>query len=110
MEMRAYIMANTVPISIALAPNMLHHNSVGITYAKASNIIMKLVRFVPLYFVATFQSMVIVTEAPFVTTPTHTVVGMRFRPQTLRVIQHVSVHREVPKELNKVFARQPSYP
>jgi hypothetical protein len=70
-------MANIVPISIALAPNMLHHNNVGITYVGASNFRMELIIFVPLYFVAMLQSMVTVTEILFVTTPTHTLVGMR---------------------------------
>ncbi len=55
------------------------------------------------------ESMVTVIEAPFLTARTHTIVGMKFKPQTLRVTQLVSVHREMPKELNKVFARQPSY-
>jgi hypothetical protein len=49
--------------------------------------------------------MVAIIEVPFVTTPTHTVVGMRFRPQTLRVTQLVNVHREMPKEVNNFFAR-----
>jgi hypothetical protein len=44
-------MADIVPISRALAPNMLHHNSVGITCAGTSNFIMELVRSIPLYFV-----------------------------------------------------------
>ncbi len=98
-------MANIVPIFVTFAPNMLHHNNVRITYVRVSNCRMELIRSIPLYFVAMLQSMVIVTEIPFVTTPTHSVVGMRFRPQTLRVTQLVSVHREMPKEVNKVFAR-----
>jgi hypothetical protein len=64
---------------------------------------MELVRFVPLYFVAKLQSMVTVIEAPFIIAPAHTIVGMRFRPQTLKVTQLVNVHREMPKKLNKVF-------
>jgi hypothetical protein len=40
-------MANIVPISVALAPNMLHHNNVGTTYARASNFRMELIRFIP---------------------------------------------------------------
>jgi hypothetical protein len=54
--------------------------------------------------------MVTVTEVLFVIAPAHIIVSMRFRPQTLRVTQPVSVHREMPKKLNKVFTRQPSYP
>jgi hypothetical protein len=49
-------------------------------------------------------------EAPFVIAPTYIVVGMRFRPQILGVTQLVTVDRKMPKELNKVFVKQPSYP
>jgi hypothetical protein len=96
-------MANIVPISVALTPNMLHHTNVGTTYARASNFRMELTRFISLYFVAMLQFMVTVTEAPFVTAPAHTVVNMRSRPYTLRVTQLVNVHRKMPKE------GQPSY-
>jgi hypothetical protein len=41
---------------------------------------MELITYVPLYYVAMPQSMVIVIEAPFVTTPTHIVVSMRSKP------------------------------
>jgi hypothetical protein len=41
---------------------------------------MELVKFVPLYYVAMLQSMIIIIETPFVTTPIHIVVGMRSRP------------------------------
>jgi hypothetical protein len=70
-------MANIVPISIVLAPNMLHHNNVGITYVGASNFKIEPIRSVPLYFVAMLQFMVIVTETLFITTLAHTLVGMR---------------------------------
>jgi hypothetical protein len=66
--------------------------------------------FVPLYFVAMLQSMVTVIQSPFVIAPTHNVVGMKSKPQTLRVTQFVNVHRKMPKEVNKVFIKQPSYP
>jgi len=70
---------------------------------------MEPIRSIPLYFVAMLQFMVIVTKAPFVITPTHIVVSMRSKPQTLKVTQLVSVHRKMPKKVNKVFARQPLY-
>jgi hypothetical protein len=44
-------MANIVPIFVALAPNMLHHNNVRITYVGASNFRMEPVKSIPLYFV-----------------------------------------------------------
>jgi hypothetical protein len=54
-------MVDIVLISVALAPNMLDHNNVGITYVGASNFRMELVRSEPLYFVAMFQSLVTIT-------------------------------------------------
>jgi len=73
-------MVNIVPISVVLTSNTLHHNSVGITYARASNFKMESIISIPLYSLAMFQSMVTIIEAPFVIAPAHTVVGMRFRP------------------------------
>ncbi len=57
------------------------------------------VRSIRLYYVAMLQSMVIVTEAPFVTTPSHIVVGMRSKPQTPRETKLVCVHTKMPKEV-----------
>ncbi len=71
---------------------MLHHNNVGVIYPRTSNLRIELVRFVSLYFVAMPQSMVTITEAPFVTTLAHIVVRMRSKPQTLRETQLVIVH------------------
>ncbi len=51
MEMKAQIMVDVIPISITFAPSLLHHNNVGIIYAKTSNFRMEPIRFVPLYFV-----------------------------------------------------------
>jgi hypothetical protein len=51
-EMKAQVVTDIVPISIAHAPSLLHHNNVGITYGGTSNFKMELVRFVPLYFMA----------------------------------------------------------
>jgi hypothetical protein len=45
-------MADIVPISVTLTPNLLHHNNVGISYVGASNFIMEPIRFVPLYSMA----------------------------------------------------------
>jgi hypothetical protein len=75
-------MVDVVPISVALVPNLLHHNNVGDTYPRTSNFTMEPVKFVPLYFLAMPQSMVTFTKVPFLTTPTHIVVSMRSRPQT----------------------------
>jgi len=52
MEMIVQIVANIVPVFVTLAPNLLHHNNVGVTYVGTSNFRMELVRYVPLYYVA----------------------------------------------------------
>jgi hypothetical protein len=75
---------DVVLVFVAFVPSLLHHNDVGITYPTIYNLIMELVRSVPLYSMAMLQSMVIVTKVPFVTTPIHIVVNMRFRPCTPR--------------------------
>jgi hypothetical protein len=43
MEMRAQIVANVIPIFIALVQSLLHQNNIGITYIKTSNFKMELV-------------------------------------------------------------------
>ncbi len=58
----------------------------------------------PLYFVAMLQFMSIVIEVPFVLTPIHIVVGIRSKPQTLKGIKLVSLHEDMPREVNKNFA------
>jgi hypothetical protein len=78
--MRAQIIADGIPISTALVPNLLHHNNVGVTYARTCKFRMEPIRSIPLYFVTMLQSMVIVIEVPFVTTSTHIVVGMWSKP------------------------------
>jgi hypothetical protein len=45
-------MVDVVPIFVASTLSLLHHNHVGVTYARNSNFKMELIRFVPLYFVA----------------------------------------------------------
>jgi len=91
---------------VDVVPNLLHHNNVGITYAKTFNFIMELIRFIPLYFVAMPHSMVIVIETPFTTTIAHTIPSMSFRPQILKGTNLVSVHTKMPKEVDMIFVGQ----
>jgi hypothetical protein len=56
---------------------------------------------------AMLQSMVIVTEVPYVITPTCVVANMRSKPQTLRETQLVSVHARMPREVDNFFVKQP---
>ncbi len=44
-------MADVIPISVALVPNMLHHNNVGVTYVGIFYFKMEPIRFVPLYYI-----------------------------------------------------------
>jgi hypothetical protein len=78
--MRAQNMVDVILVSVAPAPSMLHHNNVGVTYLRTSNLKMELITYVPLYYVVMLQSMVTVIETPFVTTPAHIVVSMRSKP------------------------------
>jgi hypothetical protein len=96
------------PIFVPCAPNLLHHNNVGVTFAETSNFKMELIRYVPLYYVTMFQFLVIVTKTPFITALGHTIVGMRCRPLTSRGTKSVNVHTEMLREVNKIFDNLPS--
>ncbi len=54
--------------------------------------------------------MVIVTEAPFTTSPTHTITGMRSMPQTPRETNLVNMHIKMHREVDKIFAGHPLDP
>jgi hypothetical protein len=47
--------------------------------------------------------MITVTEVPFVSALVHIVVGIRSTPQTPRGTKLVSLHENMPIEVNKVF-------
>ncbi len=74
-------MADVVLIYVAPTPSLLHHNNVGVTYAKISNFRMEPIKFIPLYFVAMIQPIIIVIETPFVSTPIHNIIGIKLKPQ-----------------------------
>jgi hypothetical protein len=102
-------MANVIPIFVALVPNMLHHNNVGITYVKSSNFRMEPIRSIPLYFVAMPHSMVTVTKSQFIALA-HTIPSMRSKPQTPRGKNLVNMHTEMPRKVDKIFVGQPLDP
>ncbi len=77
-------MADVVPISITHVQSLLHQDNIGVTYARTSNFIMELITYVPLYSMAMPQSIIIVIEALFVSTPFNIIVDIKFRPQTPR--------------------------
>ncbi len=101
-------MVDVVPISVAPAPNLFHHNNVGVTYVRTSNFKVEPIKSVPLYFVAMPHSMITVTEAPFTITPTHTITSVKSKPQTPRGINLVSMHTKMPRKVDKFFVGQPS--
>jgi len=61
MEMRAQIVVHVVLIFVTHVSNLLHHNNVGVTYLRTSNLRMEPIRSIPLYSMAMLESMVIVT-------------------------------------------------
>jgi hypothetical protein len=103
MEMKAQIVANVIPIFVALTPSLLHHNNVGVTYPRTSNLKMEPIGFVPLYFMAMPQSLVTIIEVPFITTRAHNVVSMKSKPRTPRETQLVNVLTKMPREVDKIF-------
>jgi hypothetical protein len=108
-KMRIQTVVDVIPISIAHVQSQLQQNNIGITYARTSNFRMDPVRYVPLYFVAMPQSIITVIEAPFVLAPIITIGSIKSRPHTLRGTKFVNLHKDFPKEVNKVFINQPSY-
>jgi len=50
--MRAWIMADVIPIFIALVQSILHQDNIGVTYARTLNFRMEPMAFVSLYYVA----------------------------------------------------------
>jgi hypothetical protein len=52
MEMRTQNCGRCSANTIAPTLNLLHHNNIGVTYARISNFKMEPIKFVPLYFMA----------------------------------------------------------
>jgi len=69
---------------------------------------MALVRYVPLYFMAMPQSIIIVIKAPFVSALVTTVGSIKSRQHTPRGTKFVNLHEDFRGKVNKDFARQPS--
>jgi hypothetical protein len=69
---------------------------------------MEPVRFVPLYFMAMLQSIIIITKAPFMSTLVTIIGSMKSKPHTPRGIKFVNLHKNFPRKVNKVFTSQPS--
>ncbi len=57
---------NVVPIFVTPIQILLQQNNIGVTYVRTSNFKMKLIIFVPLYYVVMPQSIITITKAPFV--------------------------------------------
>jgi hypothetical protein len=102
--MKAQTMVDVVFVFVAIVPSLLHQNHIGVTYSCTSNFKMELVRFVPLYFMAMPQSIIIVIEPSFVSTPIHIIDGFRSRTQTPRTIEFVSLHENILGDVNKIYA------
>ncbi len=69
---------------------------------------MEPITFVPLYSMAMPQFMITITKASFVSTLVNIVVGIKSIPQTPRETNFMSLHENMPQEVNKVCINQPS--
>ncbi len=107
MELRAHSVVDVVPISTVHVLSLLHQNNIGVTYIRTSNFRMELVRSMPLYYVVMPQYVIIVIEVPLISTPIHIVDGVKSIPQTPRGTKFVSLHEDIPKEVNNFFAKSP---
>ncbi len=58
----------------------------------------------PWYFMAMPLFIITIIEASFVSTPIKIVDGVKSRPQIWKAIKFVSLHEDIPGEVNKVFA------
>jgi hypothetical protein len=96
-------MVDVIPISVVLILSQLHQNNIGVTYVGPSNLIMELVRSMPLYSMVMPYFIIIIIEASFILTIIHTIDGVRSRPQTPRGTKFVRLHEDIPREVNKVF-------
>jgi hypothetical protein len=47
--------------------------------------------------------MITVIEASFISTPVHIVDGVKSRPQTPKGTKFVSLHEDIPREVNNFF-------
>jgi len=68
---------------------------------------MALIRYVPLYFMAMPQSIIIIIKAPFVSTMVTTVDNIKSRQHTPRGTKFVNLHEDFRGKVNKDFACQP---
>jgi hypothetical protein len=101
--MKVQIVANVVLIFVAFVPSLLHQNNIGVTHIGTSNFKMEPARFVPLYYVVMLQSIIIVTEAPLISSPIHIVDGVKSIPQTPRGTKFVNLHENILGKVNKIF-------
>ncbi len=51
MKMKAQTMADVIHVYVAFVPSLLHHNYVGVTYQRTSNLRIEPIRSIPLYYV-----------------------------------------------------------
>jgi hypothetical protein len=52
----------------------------------------------------------IVTKVPLISTPIHSIDGVRFRLETQKGTKFVNLHEDILRQVNKVFANQPLDP
>ncbi len=52
--------------------------------------------------------MIVITKVSFVLTLVHTIDGVKSKPRTPRGTKFVNLHEDIPREVNNIFASQPS--
>jgi hypothetical protein len=106
--MRVQIGVDVVLIFVVPIQSLLQLNNIGVTYARTSIFRMEPVRSMPLDFMAMPLSIITIIEVSFVSALVTTTGGIKSKPHTSKGTKFVNLHDDFPKELNRVFASQPS--
>ncbi len=106
--MRTQTRVDVVPIFVAPIQSLLQQSNIGVTYVGTSNFRMEPITYVPLYSMAMPQSIIIVTESPFVSTLITIVGSIRSKPHTPRGTKFLNLHENFLRKVNRVLVSQPS--
>jgi hypothetical protein len=70
---------------------------------------METIKYVPLYLMAMPQSIITITEAPFVLIPINIIGDIKSIPHIIRGTKFVNLHNFFPRQVNIIFVNHPSY-
>jgi hypothetical protein len=94
---------------VAFIPSLLHQNNIGVNLCRNFKFQNGTNKIYAIIFCGNDLVYDYSYESPFVSTPVHTIDGVRSIPQTPRGIKFVSLHKDIPREVNRVFVK-PSDP